>query len=812
MGIEETIIWIVIPVLLALVVSPIASLIMIIKLRGEQKRQSELIAMLFLRRDSSPVPPKPISPPAVTPSAAAQASGAVPLAKSMPLPPPAPPVQPAPPPPPVVPPVLPPRPRAMNAAQAKAIDVLGKIWNWIVIGEEFRRPGSSWEFAVATNWLLRAGIVVVVVGVGFFLKYSIEHGLLGPQARVALSLLAGVGMLVGGTRLMGKPYQLLGQGLMGGGLAILYFSLFAACNFYRLIGVLAAFGLMALVTLVAGTLAARMNSLLVAVLGILGGYGTPVMLSTGEKNFPGLFGYMLLLGVGILGIARRRQWPLLNYLGLVLTYGLATTAIAKQYLATDFAEVMPFLAGFFVLYAAVMILHNLMHAEKAGLLELLGMIANALMFFGLSHRVITVRYPEPVAAIPALALAVFFIVLTRVFLAGKQRDRGLLYTFLALAALFTALTPPLALSRQWITASWALQGVVMLWLAGKIGSRFLRLLGCAACLLAVGRLAVWDLHRQFSIWLPPDINWLAYLKIFGERLLSVGIPIASLGVAWQLLRVPPASGDLAVAPENDMASETWQGTASGLLASLGCGVLFIYAHFELYRTCGFFWPSLAVPAMTLAWVGLGLFLLSVARRDGAGWMSTAMLILLAGLVLKLFVFDMGQWHLNGDVWCYGGDYQAGPVLTRFADFGLCIALFSVMFMRLREHEARRRVSLVAGVASLALLFVYLSLELNTALGRFVPGLRAGGITLLWAAYALTLLLFGLGRSVRGLRYAGLLGFVLVVLKIFFSDLAHLDAFYKIIAFIALGVMLLGAALVYLKYRQRFQDPQEGESP
>ena len=79
-----------------------------------------------------------------------------------------------------------------------------------------------------------------------------------------------------------------------------------------------------------------------------------------------------------------------------------------------------------------------------------------------------------------------------------------------------------------------------------------------------------------------------------------------------------------------------------------------------------------------------------------------------------------------------------------------------------------------------------------------------------AAYALTLLLFGLGRSIRGLRYAGLLGFVVVVLKIFFSDLAHLDALYKIVAFIVLGVMLLGAALVYLKYRQRFQSPTEGD--
>jgi uncharacterized membrane protein len=798
---EEMIYLIVIPVLLALVVAPIVSMIMTFKVRGEQKRQAFLLEVLLARREMPPVPPpKPVPPPVVTPA---------PVEKTVAVAPPLPPVRPVPIVAPVAPPLPPAPPPEPNAMQVKAVEALKKIWNWIVIGDEFRRPGTSWEYAVATNWLLRVGIVVVVVGVGFFLKYSIEHGLLGPQARVAISVLTGVAMLVGGVRLVGKPYHLLGQGLMGGGLAILYFSMFSASNLYHLIGVLTAFGLMALVTLVAGTLAVRLNSLLVAVLGILGGYGTPVILSTGAKNFPGLFGYMLLLGVGILGIARRRNWPLLNYLGLVLTYGLATAAIAKQYVAADFVDVLPYLIGFFVLYAAVMILHNLAHGEKAGLLELLGIMANALMFFGLTHRVITVGHPEKFAAIPALALAVFFVVLTRVFLARGRKDRGLLYTFLALAALFTALTPPLALSRQWITASWALQGVVMLWLAGKIESRFLRLLGSAACLLAVGRLAFWDLHRQFAGWLPPDTAWDAYLKIFGERLLSVGVPIAALGVAWKLLRRPPARGDLAVAPENDMASAAWQGPAGGIIAALGCGVLFVYAHFELYRTCGFFWPSLAVPSMTLAWFALGMFLLAVARQGGARWISVALGLLSTGLVLKLFGFDMDGWQLNSDVWCYGGDYLAGPVLIRFADFGVCLALLGMIFAQTRGREPGRGIGLATGIAGLVLLFVYLSLETNTVLSRFVPGLRAGGITMLWAAYALTLLLFGLGRGVPGLRYAGLLGFTVVTWKIFFVDLAHLDALYKIVAFIVLGIMLLAAALVYLKCRSRFQPPTEG---
>ena len=89
-------------------------------------------------------------------------------------------------------------------------------------------------------------------------------------------------------RLLGTLYHLLGQGLIGGGIATLYFSVFAAVSFYHLIDAYPAFALMALVTVAAGVMAVRFDSLLIAVLGIIGGYGTPILLSTGEVNFVGL--------------------------------------------------------------------------------------------------------------------------------------------------------------------------------------------------------------------------------------------------------------------------------------------------------------------------------------------------------------------------------------------------------------------------------------------------------------------------------------------------------------------------------------------
>lgn len=217
------------------------------------------------------------------------------------------------------------------------------------------RPRIEWERWIGVRGAAAAGGVVLALASLLFFQYSIEHGLISPTMRVVFGVVAGLVCLVASEWLVRRDQPAAGNALAGAGVVILYGATWAAQNLYGLIGTVPAFVLMILITATCVVLAVARQARFIAVLGLLGGFATPLLVASEVDSPAALFGYILLLDLGLLWLARARGWPLLAVLSL-----LGTALHQALWIFTD------------------------MDAERAGLgLVILAVFGLAFLLFGL---------------------------------------------------------------------------------------------------------------------------------------------------------------------------------------------------------------------------------------------------------------------------------------------------------------------------------------------------------------------------------------------------------------------------------------------
>jgi uncharacterized membrane protein len=351
------------------------------------------------------------------------------------------------------------------------------------------------ETRIGSQLFNRIGIIALLIGMAWFLKYAIDNQWIGPLSRVLIGLVAGAGIIAWSEQFRRRGYRAFSYSLKALGTGILYLSVWAAYTVFHLVPGAVALIAMVLVTAANAVLCWMQNSEVLAFYAAIGGFITPLLLSNGQNHALALFSYLLLLDIAAIALIALRPWARLLLVAFVGTSFYSIGWYVSFYSDRQFALAVFFLAAFFLLFAlAPQLLRNLRLATQTKhlsvqdnvVLIVLPLMNAALAFFEfyalLSDPGRT--YARPWIALP---LAAFYLIMLRVsrmrHLSGGPMALPAVY--LAISVIFFTAAIPLELNGRYIAIGWLLEGAALLWMARQQAQRELRLLATAVLALAL---------------------------------------------------------------------------------------------------------------------------------------------------------------------------------------------------------------------------------------------------------------------------------------------------------------------------------------
>jgi len=632
------------------------------------------------------------------------------------------------------------------------------------------RPTLGLEQRIGARWATWVGIVVILVAAALFLKWAFDNEYLGPAARVGVGIVGGLLMLLLGLLLHRRqdvPY--LSEGLAGGGLGWLYLSLFAAHSLYDLMGPAPAFASMFAVTLLGTLVAVLSGRLSTAVLAVLGGLLTPVLLAVEHPDERNLLAYLLVLDVLALLVARFRTWQILTRLAWVGSALLLAQPLLAASAAPHWLTRLLLLSALFLVFLAAPLFRERATGRRTQPIDLLLVVANAAGYFWVVY--LTLEGVRPGLEGPwAVALAVLYRVVSSDYASRVTDDpvpvllhEGVSWTFLTLAI-------PLALDVQWITLAWAVEGVMLLWLAARAPAAVAGWGGLGALLLAAFRAVAFD--RYWSAAAVPVWNLTFLIHLVVVLALVVGGRLAGrLAVEGQYGPNPRmVQAVLWVASIATLAVLFWR-EPSGLWSATLL-TLELVAVGWLGRTSSSPAFVVAVPLLALVVSARVLIADDALARAAAGSALSLPLFSRAGACLAIGIAGGCLARSPG---------TSASLVGRIVSGGAGLVLLFVLSLAwTRYQEAAETAARLAG---------------RTVAGD--AGWRVQiGLSVLWTVYAALALTWGFIRRNAAVRYAalGLLG--LTVLKVFAVDFAAARTSLRILSFLVLGVVLLLVSLVY----------------
>lgn len=643
------------------------------------------------------------------------------------------------------------------------------------------------EVKIGITAALVIGVIIVIFAVGFFLKYMIENATFPPLARVCMVAVGGFVALVFGEIIRRRDYGIVAKGITALGFALLYAAVFSGNKVYGLIDTPWAFAGAIVITAAAMLYAVGLDEVLVAFLSLLGGYLTPIIITTG-RNLPiHLFGYVLVLSVGAMAAGAFRRWRAINWMAFAGTYILYTLWFDEFYRDSQMMIGLVWLGVFAGVYLLLPILHSLLRKVLACGEDIVLLAANSIVVFYYLWRMLYTDYQKELA-LTAAALGVVHLVMMAAAAVRCREDVNLQAVLGVMGTAFVTAAIPLYFARlQPALIGWAIESVVLTFIVIRYRSLWTQAIAIIVSGLATAGL-FYHLPLHESGDFKPFIN-----EPFGTWLFVALSMMACHGL-WRFLRDREDE-------EAGLLAQIYYAWGRLLLAA--GAALEWYAHCDwhieyLKQEQAYILMGMMVIASILS---LGFFLRPICPK-GEFVRTVGLMSAVVGAVYVAMAMSGVYYHR----------------FTLFANwpFALAGVYAAAIFLSAWSAKYARKENAFSPsgflvLLGLILLWVVLSEEIYLFwyCGHEYGSVDASWafraqmyLSVAWAIYAAVLLVLGFLVKARGIRYLSLAIFAVLLGKIFLIDTTTLRTEYRIAAFLTTGLVLVGVSFLYQFLRKK----------
>lgn len=667
------------------------------------------------------------------------------------------------------------------------------------------------EKFIGENLINKIGIAILVLGIGFFVKYAIDKDWINEYGRAGIGILSG-GILLGFAHYLRVRFQAFSSVLVGGGISVLYFTIGIAFHEYHLLSQTAAFAVMVGITAFSIVFALGYDRIELAVLSIIGGFSTPFMVSTGEGNYIVLFSYLMILNVGMLTLAYFKKWNLINILSYVFTIIIYGGWMVTKMESTEFPPytgALLFGTLFYLTFFAMNIINNIKEGRTFNALDFSLLLSNTFLYYGsgmyiLNH--IRLGYYEGMFT---AALAVFNFIFAFFLYKNHKADKNLVYLLIGLVLSFASLTAPIQLEGNHITLFWAAETVLLLWLSQRSGIRLMKIASCIVMvLMTISLIMDWNqLYFQYDYYLGSEGATTEPMLI----LLNKGFITGVVVVISKLLTI------LLLKKEND-PSVVFAGVETGFYKGILNITLVITLYFTLFLELNYqLFERLAYTPFNNMALGLfnSVFLIGLylyANRKQNRLLTDFLLILGAVMPILFILYYNQQVVITRDNYLEGGIATMGNYLFHYLATATILVILALL---LRNTKVSYGLDSGVGTgllwfccyafvhivsAELCHLCVMISYSANNSIPDILDQVYKMGFPILWGVCSFILMALGMRLKMKHLRIISLSLFFITLLKLFIYDIQGISEGGKIAAFISLGVILLVVSFMYQRLK------------